>query len=436
MSNNHIIITGGSGYIGQELVRSALLSSWYVTSLGREVLNLKHPRLQNIIWKIGDRKFNSPEERLSNSFPPPTCIIHLAHIWDSHSEGQQDPNIQGAILLIDQAKSLGVSRIIFASSVSSRADSLNSYGKTKYAIEKIVLDAGGFIARIGLVYGGQNLSQWSILKKLLYNFRVLPMVNPRKPVYPISSNEVSQCLLKMASLACLNKNIYYLASDKSIPFGDFLKNIAMSLYSKRLLIITIPSYIILILATLLEKTPLNKYLKKERILGLMGLIEINSSDDLNELNILLQSIEVNLASSRERTRLIIKEALVLMTAVYGFTPSLLSIRLYVRYLRNNCCSTLINLPFFILASSLFIRSIEPISPSSNPNNSYFGMLKERIGLCLLLSECQRRKSFIYEYEGRKYISSFLKLTLLIVQEIFFFPIRLILSIMRNICGQR
>ena len=166
------------------------------------------------------------------------------------------------------------------------------------------------------------------------------------------------------------------------------------------------------------------------------MVEINSSDDLNDLKIPLQSIEVNLASAKERTRLIIKEAHVLMTSVYGFAPSLLSIRLYVRHVRKNCCSNLINIPFFILASSFFIRSIEPIASSSNPNNSYYGVLKERIGLCLLLSECQRHQSFIYEYESRKFISSCLKLMLLTVQEISFFLIRLTLSILRKICVLR
>lgn len=141
----HIIITGANGYLGNHLQRAALAEGRIVTCLGRTAMP-STAGVRWIRWTLGD-----PLPAL-DALPEDAAIIHLAHDWEDRST--DGTNWRGTRLLVESARKSGVKRFVFVSSLSSRRDALNAYGRIKFAIEQSIAGPDAVAARVGLVYGG------------------------------------------------------------------------------------------------------------------------------------------------------------------------------------------------------------------------------------------------------------------------------------------
>ena len=78
-------------------------------------------------------------------------VIHAAHDFTA---GAKEKNIRGTRAWFEAAAG---ARQVFFSSYSARPDAASEYGATKYAIEKMFLDAGQAVVRPGLVIGDGGL---------------------------------------------------------------------------------------------------------------------------------------------------------------------------------------------------------------------------------------------------------------------------------------
>src|SRR5215831_11270695 len=124
-----LVVTGASGYIGARFVERA-------RQRGCEVVVLGSPPpgsdVTAIPWRLGE------VPRLT-AFLGATAVVHLAHDWSSdrlHGTGPENANLKGAEILADTARGGGLSRFVFASTTSARAEALNAYGKINFAIEE------------------------------------------------------------------------------------------------------------------------------------------------------------------------------------------------------------------------------------------------------------------------------------------------------------
>ena len=81
----HLIITGGTSYIGRRLVQMALRQGHGVTLLGTD---RPIPGMQAAVpWRLGEP---IPERARS---PPADAVIHLAHIWHATGAENDDTNL-------------------------------------------------------------------------------------------------------------------------------------------------------------------------------------------------------------------------------------------------------------------------------------------------------------------------------------------------------
>jgi NADH dehydrogenase len=90
------------------------------------------------------------EPRFEIDFDRCDAVVHLA--CDRRS-GRSDINYRGTVRLAEAAARNGVTRQVFVSSYSARADATSEYGRTKYRLESYFRDAGYEISRPGLVLG-------------------------------------------------------------------------------------------------------------------------------------------------------------------------------------------------------------------------------------------------------------------------------------------
>lgn len=129
-------VTGSGGYLGRHLVRALCEAGHRVVSLSRSD--------------------GFQLERIS-SLPELDCLIHAAYDFKAFGASEiQRINVAGSIRLFQTAKSLGINRCIFISSMAAFSGCKSLYGKGKLAVEKCVLELGGCVVRPGTIYGAKG----------------------------------------------------------------------------------------------------------------------------------------------------------------------------------------------------------------------------------------------------------------------------------------
>lgn len=167
-----VLVTGGSGFIGRQLVEALLKQGADVTALSRHVS------------VSGGEGYKTIEADLTHPVTlEGVChgtdiVFHLggnAHAVDQTDRGSEEINqqvtVNGTNAILEQAIKAGVSRFVFFSSVKAMGEGgevcldetaecrpTTSYGRAKLEAEKLVLEAGrrgvpSTVLRLPMVYG-------------------------------------------------------------------------------------------------------------------------------------------------------------------------------------------------------------------------------------------------------------------------------------------
>ena len=183
MSERHILITGGAGYIGSLLTSELLRANYRVTVLdsllfGGESLVpfLYHPNFHFVKADVTEPR--AIKDSLKDGWQKPDAIVHLAAIVGfpaCQAVGKQVAwryNVESTKLVFDQAVDLGVERFVFSSTYSnyglspdgkpvaedSPLNPQSLYAETKIAAEEFLLTQGNsscapLIFRFATLYG-------------------------------------------------------------------------------------------------------------------------------------------------------------------------------------------------------------------------------------------------------------------------------------------
>jgi len=307
----HLIITGGTGYLGTALVACALEQGRAVTLLGRRAgpLGTQHRR-----WMLGEPL---PAEIDTQD----AALVHLAHDWRAGDYA----NVAGTALLFASAEAAGVASRVFVSSQSARNDALNRYGRMKWAAEQRI--AGATSLRVGLIYGGPRVAMYGLLCRLA-SLPVLPMIEPARAVQPIHLGEVVAGMLAAVDGRGTGR-VLALAGPDPVQFGDVLRLFARVLWAKRLPIVPIPLRFALWACELSARLPLVPTIDRERVLGLAGTEPIDSAVDLARLGIAVRPIAKRLAAEPACRRALLVEARALLRRA-GTVPTSALMRRYAR----------------------------------------------------------------------------------------------------------
>ena len=184
-----ILMTGGSGSIGSELIPILLSSGHTIVSLSRRIIGISHSNFKSIQCDLSNVSFENGkfiykgneevEHSLQTNIVKIDCILHLAGLPSGEGYTLEDylqQNVYPTQTLVGIAKYFNIPKFIYSSTASvygeneSRkpsieTDSLN--GKSYYAVSKIesekyVLQSNipnFIIFRISSVYG-RNLKSY------------------------------------------------------------------------------------------------------------------------------------------------------------------------------------------------------------------------------------------------------------------------------------
>ncbi len=350
-----LIVTGGNGYIGRRLSELARLQDRELIILGRTTGSQP-----GVPWRLGE-PFPLSKEQAKGA-----ALVHLAHDWSNRADLTGEAgglNMVGTQLLRESARQAGVTRFVFVSSQSARADAPNIYGRLKWKTEEALKGDGAVSARVGLVYGGPRKAMFGLLCKLVAKLPVLPMISPNRMVQPIHIDEVCRGLRALADKD--ESGWRGLAGPAPISFAEFLRILARETQGLRIGILAIPLWFALFAARLTAFIPFIPTLDKERILGLAGTQPMRCADHLEQLGLEVLPLEKGLRADAVGRRGRLNEGRALLTYVGGGRPSVSLLKAYLKgiRLREGDAGPVGIGHLFIVFPSL-IRFIEPLSKNS------------------------------------------------------------------------
>ncbi len=164
-----LAVTGGTGFVGQHLLRMALAAGFDLRALTR---GWKPPE-DEISWIDG--ALDRPESLLKLCTGA-DAVIHIAGLISGTKAAFDSVNVGGTAAMIDAARKAGVRRFIHISSLAAREPELSDYGRSKAKSERLIAASGleWTIIRPPAVYGPGDRETLELFKMARRGFVALP----------------------------------------------------------------------------------------------------------------------------------------------------------------------------------------------------------------------------------------------------------------------
>jgi nucleoside-diphosphate-sugar epimerase len=216
-----VLVTGGTGVIGQAAVKEILAAGHTVRLLSR---NAGEDAKQ---WPTGVESWPASigeSETLRACADGCELVLHVAGIIEeTGSVTFESVNVEGTRSIVREAERCKVGRFIYVSSLGAEAGE-SPYHRSKRRAEEIVRNfAGGWIIlRPGNVYGpGDDVI--SLLLTMVRTLPVIPVIGTGEDLFqPIWVQDLSAAIIKCVDRTDLHGRVLELAGEEKTSLNDLL----------------------------------------------------------------------------------------------------------------------------------------------------------------------------------------------------------------------
>src|SRR3989344_1141699 len=185
-----ILIIGGTGYIGREIVKKLRNKNYEVAVLSRKFNPLKD------IKCIQCSLLN--KELLKEKINGFDVIIYSAGIVRTIMKWKYDENLPGVKNLVEAMNFNNIKKLIYFSTQYVYIDKTGPYGRSKKECDRIIENSGldYIIVRPDFVYGidKQHFYKLALLAK---KTRILPIIGAAKRLQPINKEDVARVTISL-----------------------------------------------------------------------------------------------------------------------------------------------------------------------------------------------------------------------------------------------
>ncbi len=239
MAKEKVLITGGSGFLGSHTANALTRAGYEVRIFDRAESPYKLPEQEMIIGDITDRA------ALEKAMDGCSYVYHLAGIADI-AEAGSDPartcevNVQGTIGVLDAAKTAGVKRFIFASTVYVYSNSGGFYRASKQACEAFIelyqehFNLPYTILRYGSLYGrraGPENGIYKIIKSAIENGEITYNGDPDAMREYIHVADAAKLSVEILEEKYKNRHVV-LTGNERLRVADLMRMVAEMLPEK------------------------------------------------------------------------------------------------------------------------------------------------------------------------------------------------------------
>lgn len=182
-----IAITGATGFIGKNLVKSLADDGREITVLVRNNRKINSFKGLDIVIKKGDLL---DKESLKSFVQGNRYLIHLASVISSRNQGDYSRvNVEGMKNIVETSQTLGIKKFIYISSIDAQISPDSLYGSTKAAAEKILEKSSldYVILRPSVIYGEYDTRNIMTMIKAARRLPFFPMIGDgsykRQPLF-------------------------------------------------------------------------------------------------------------------------------------------------------------------------------------------------------------------------------------------------------------
>jgi len=254
MSTKLICVLGGTGFVGQNLVRNLCSHGVMVRLPTRSAYTAEHTFASLPVEVISADLHDL--DQLINLFHGVDAIINLVGVLHERGgETFQKVHVELPLKVIEAAKISGVSRLIHMSALNAAPDGKSSYLRTKGEAENLLRGSGLQVTlfRPSVIFGDGD-SFLSLFGKLARWFPVLPLACADAKFQPVWVEDVAQALAQsLNAVASIGESF-----DLCGPQVYSLKKLvafAASCCNKYPLIIPLPDKLAYLQAWLMELMP-------------------------------------------------------------------------------------------------------------------------------------------------------------------------------------
>ncbi len=243
----NVLVSGGSGFVGREIVRQLVAAGHHVQVLSRGIRRLD-PAVRSVRGSVLD------PGSLPEACAGCDAVVHLVGII-SEIGGQtfERVHVDGTRNLLVAARAAGVPRFIHMSALGTRPDAVARYHRTKWAAEESVRASGldWTIFQPSLVFGPGDhfvglfarISRWS---------PVLPVMGDGQALLqPVVVDEVARCFAGALQRPESIGRTFDLCGSERLSFDEVLDAI-LAATGRRRMKLHIPLPIVRLQAAVME----------------------------------------------------------------------------------------------------------------------------------------------------------------------------------------
>jgi uncharacterized protein YbjT (DUF2867 family) len=249
-----VLVTGGTGFVGREIVRQLHNTGHQVHLLAR---NADSPATKEVAAQFGAKVHPGnvfDAESLWDACTGMEAVIHLVGIiGEAGDQTFENVHTRGTRNILYVAKDARLKRFLHMSALGTRSDAISSYHQTKWAAEEQVRRSGlsWTIFRPSIIYGpGDGFV--TLFAKIIRSSPVVPIVgNGRTRFQPVSVKSVATAFVKALSEPTTIGATYDLCGEETFTLDEIVNQI-LDVMQKRRLKLHVPIGVARYPAALLE----------------------------------------------------------------------------------------------------------------------------------------------------------------------------------------
>lgn len=281
-----VLVTGGTGFIGQAVVRALLQAGFRVRVLTRSAAELPaHPNLETVTGNM------TAPISLEIACQGVSRVVHLA-ARKSDERDSVAVNVEGAKALRAACEKAGVRQIINLSTQSAKLTKRGTYGETKKQADEILAASSVPVLtlRSSLVYGGDASGVFQTI--LTYaKLPVIPVIGDGDYRFrPIHRDDLAAAIVHAAQTPP-RRGMYDAGGPDLLSFDDLVRKI-LEAKGLRKPLMHLPVWMALILARL-PKSPLTR----SNVLGSAEDVTMDIDPFIRDFRVTLRPFERGLAEA-------------------------------------------------------------------------------------------------------------------------------------------
>ncbi|WP_303721443.1 complex I NDUFA9 subunit family protein [Malonomonas rubra] len=228
-----ILLTGATGFVGQEVLRTLLKVNHEVRALIHNQSKIKQVTGAEV--HIGD---TTRPESLTEALAGCDAVIHLVGIIREYPHRGitfQKLHTESTRNMLETAKDQGVTRFLHMSANGTRADAVTNYHKTKWAAEQLVRQSGldWTIFRPSLIYGPSD-QFINMLAALIRKLPVVPVIGDGKyRLQPVSVKDVATGFVRALDCPESIGQAYHCGGPQVYSYDELLDLVGVAMGKKK-----------------------------------------------------------------------------------------------------------------------------------------------------------------------------------------------------------